>query len=209
MRALMKSSQDVVASLNATRVSSNPSSNLEDGAFSGIALGDHIRVSSVAGRPLNVLRDVNISSRGVHGSVWLPNEKSHVEILMATGSQLNSSIRVSLNPNEDSEVTRVHETVTNDIQEPVQVDGGPIGVSRYAGLFTSNSNTNSTSIGESLTVNPSFVVESGSVEDVITSNLSGGGTRLFGSSYPDPFSTPSIGMDTSHFPKGDGVKVAT
>ncbi|GJS24849.1 zinc knuckle CX2CX4HX4C containing protein [Tanacetum coccineum] len=175
MRALMQSSQDVVASLNATRVLSNPSLNLEDGAFLGIAPGDQIRVSSMAGRPLNVLRDVNTSSGE------LPNKKSHVETLMAIGSQLNSSIRVSLNPNEDSEVPRVHETITNNIQEPVQADGGPIGVSHYAGLFTSNSTTNAY-------------------------NLSGGGTRL---SYPNPFSTSSIGMDTSHFPKGDGIKVAT
>ncbi|GJS62836.1 hypothetical protein Tco_0677400 [Tanacetum coccineum] len=125
---------------------------------------------------------------------------------MATGSQLNSSIRVSLNPNEDSKVPRVYETVTNNIQEPVQADGGPIRVSCYAGLFTSNSTTNATSLGESLMVNPSNVVESGSVEDVITSNLSGGWTRV---SYPDPFSTSSIGMNTSYFPKGDGIKVAT
>ncbi|GJY88640.1 sodium/hydrogen exchanger 6 [Tanacetum coccineum] len=187
MRALMQSSQDVVASLNATRVSSNLSSNVEDGAFSGIAPRDHIRVSSMARRPLNVLRDFNSSSSE------LTNEKSQVETPMATSSQLNSSIRVSQNPNEDSEVPRVYETVTTSIQDPVQSDGGPIGVSNYVGLFTSNSNTNATSLSESLTVNPSNVVDSGSVEEMLTNNPSGGGTRLFGSTYPDPFSMSSIG----------------
>ncbi|GJT06737.1 hypothetical protein Tco_0841199 [Tanacetum coccineum] len=136
-------------------------------------------------------------------------QKSQAETVKATGSLIKNSIRVSQNPNEDYDVHRVYETVTTTIKDPMQSEGGPIRVSHYAGLFTSNSNTNATSFEESLTVNPSNVVESGVKEDVISSNLSGGETRLFGSNYPDPFSISSTSMDSSHFPKGDGVKIAT
>nr|GEV14474.1 RNA-directed DNA polymerase, eukaryota, reverse transcriptase zinc-binding domain protein [Tanacetum cinerariifolium] len=105
--------------------------------------------------------------------------KSQAETIKATGSQIHNSIRVLQNPNENSDGPRVSETASNTINDPVQPYGGPVGMSNYDELSITNLNANATRLGESLTMNPSNVVESDVVDDVFSGNPSVGETTLF------------------------------
>ncbi|GJT07532.1 retrotransposon protein, putative, ty1-copia subclass [Tanacetum coccineum] len=67
LRAKMQSSQEAIRGIqqhNATRVPSNPSSFVEDEAFSGLTEGDQVRVLTMAGRSSKITRDSTTSFGG-------------------------------------------------------------------------------------------------------------------------------------------------
>nr|GEW92605.1 zinc finger, CCHC-type [Tanacetum cinerariifolium] len=153
-------------------------------------LAPEIKANVTLSRPATILSVVSMANRlttdGIKDGIFKKEN---------AGNQ-KSSIRVSQNPTTNSDETRVSEIINTNIKDHIPAKGDPFRVSPYDGIATSILNINSISFGESLTVNPSSMAESGV-------------TRLFGSNYPDPFSTLYIGMDTSHFPKGDGFNVVT